>query len=68
MRKLIKRVDPVYPSWARIEGTVRFQLIIGADGRVQDVKFVSGHPLLVKRHWHPLPCGSSSHLERILLP
>jgi TonB family protein len=48
---LIARVDPVYPplaKQARIQGTVRFQIVIGADGRVQDVQLVSGHPLLVE--------------------
>jgi TonB family protein len=48
---LITKVEPVYPALAkqaRIQGTVRFQMIIGADGRVQNLQLVSGHPLLVQ--------------------
>jgi TonB family protein len=47
---LIKKVDPVYPPLAieaRISGQVRFAVIIGKDGTVQNVQLVSGHPLLV---------------------
>ena len=33
---------------ARIQGTVVLQAIIGKDGTVQDLKVVSGHPLLVR--------------------
>ena len=42
---------PVYPPlamMARIQGTVVLQAIIGKDGTVQDLKVVSGHPLLVR--------------------
>lgn len=47
---LVKRIAPVYPplaKQARIQGTVRFTAIIGKDGTVQDLKLISGHPLLV---------------------
>jgi len=47
--KLIKKVDPDYPQLAksaRIQGAVVLQIGIGADGTVQDIKLVSGHPLL----------------------
>jgi TonB family protein len=47
---LIKKVDPVYPPLAmqaRISGQVRFAVIIGKDGTIQNVQLVSGHPLLV---------------------
>jgi len=47
---LIRRVIPVYPplaKQARIQGTVRFQAIIGKDGTIQNLQLVSGHPLLV---------------------
>jgi TonB family protein len=49
-RNLITRVDPVYPPLAmqaRIQGVVRFNVVIGKDGRVSNVTLVSGHPLLV---------------------
>jgi protein TonB len=47
---LIKKVMPVYPPLARsarIQGVVRFNAIIGTDGRIQNLTLVSGHPLLV---------------------
>ncbi|HEX5430573.1 MAG TPA: energy transducer TonB [Bryobacteraceae bacterium] len=47
---LIKRINPVYPTLAksaRIQGAVKFTGIIGTDGTIQDLKVVSGHPLLV---------------------
>ena len=49
-RNLLSKVDPIYPPLAmqaRIQGMVRFNIVIGKDGRVSDVQFVSGHPLLV---------------------
>ena len=48
--KLIKRPTPVYPplaKQARIQGTVRFNAIIGKEGAIQNLTLVSGHPLLV---------------------
>jgi TonB family protein len=48
---LIKRVDPVYPQIARtahISGTVVLHVIVGTDGTVQDVTYVSGPPLLLR--------------------
>ena len=42
---------PVYPplaKQARIQGVVRFNMIVGRDGTVQDLQVVSGHPLLVE--------------------
>ncbi len=48
--RLISQPKPVYPPLARqarIQGTVRFNAIIGKDGRIQNLTLVSGHPLLV---------------------
>jgi TonB family protein len=46
--RLIKRVEPVYPpEQVHIHGTVKFNAIIGPDGRVKNLQLVSGHPLLV---------------------
>jgi TonB family protein len=45
----IQRVEPVYPPLAqeaRIEGTVRVQVLIGTDGSVEQVEPISGHPML----------------------
>ncbi len=49
--KLIHEVQPYYPVLARdarIGGTVRLQAIISKDGKVEDLKLVSGQPLLVQ--------------------
>jgi TonB family protein len=46
----LHKVEPVYPPEAvryRIEGTVRFTVIVGKDGSVEDARLVSGHPLLI---------------------
>jgi len=49
--KLIYKPSPEYPplaKMARIQGTVRLEAIIAKDGTIQDLKVLSGHPLLVK--------------------
>ena len=46
---LVNQPKPAYPPLARsarIQGTVRFNAVIGIDGRIQNLTFVSGHPLL----------------------
>src|SRR5258708_35590641 len=48
--KLVSRVPAQYPALARdarIQGVVRFDVLIDVDGHVKDIKVVSGHPLLV---------------------
>jgi TonB family protein len=47
---LTRKVTPLYPplaKQARIQGTVRFNALIGADGSVLSLQLVEGHPLLV---------------------
>jgi protein TonB len=47
---LIKKVIPIYPQIARssrIQGAVRFTAHIGKDGRILNLKFMSGPPVLV---------------------
>jgi len=49
LAKLIKQVVPNYPEPAhrfRISGTVKLLGIIAKDGRVRDLRVLSGHPLL----------------------
>jgi TonB family protein len=49
--KWIFHPNPAYPSLAkmgRVQGTVRLEAIISKDGTIQDLKVISGHPLLVK--------------------
>jgi TonB family protein len=50
LTKLIRKVAPKYPPLAvqaRIEGTVRYDAVIGADGRMLTLQVKSGHPLLI---------------------
>jgi protein TonB len=47
--QLISRKDPEYPQLARQSGAageVILSAMVGVDGKVKDVKVVSGHPLL----------------------
>jgi len=47
--RLVRRVDPVYPEKARklgLEGSVRLRVAIARDGSIEDVKALSGDPLL----------------------
>jgi protein TonB len=46
---LIRKVQPAYPPLARsarIQGTVVLQALIGKDGSIQNLRVVSGHPML----------------------
>jgi TonB family protein len=49
--KLLNRVQPAYPALARqtkVSGVVRMHVIIGKDGKVEQLEVISGHPLLVQ--------------------
>ncbi len=49
--KAISKPTPEYPplaKMARIQGMVRLEAVISRDGTIQDLKVLSGHPLLVK--------------------
>ncbi len=48
-KRLVREVRPVYPEVARdagIEGTVSMRVLIGKEGRVEQVNVVSGEPAL----------------------
>ncbi len=48
---LIEQVRPYYPDVAKahgIEGLVKLQAVIGRDGRIRDLKLISGHSWLVE--------------------
>ena len=69
IRKSVKTTAPVYPAIAlkmRIEGTVKLDVTIDADGTVSDVKVVSGHQLLASaavdavKKWRYEPAVSKS--------
>jgi TonB family protein len=68
--RLVTRVEPTYPNQARsehIQGDVRLQVRVGADGSVQDIILVSGHPRLVQaaiaavKQWKYRPVVSAGH-------
>lgn len=47
---LLHQVDPVYPPLARqarIQGVVRFNVVIARDGHIGNITLINGHPLLV---------------------
>ena len=47
---LIKKVQPQYPPLAksaRVQGTVEFTAVISKEGKIENLKLVRGHPLLV---------------------
>ena len=46
---LIRKIAPSYPPLARqarVQGTVTLEAMIGKDGTIEDLKIVSGHPML----------------------
>jgi protein TonB len=48
---IVQKVTPIYPAEAkanRVQGSVRFTVVIGKDGRVQNVTLVSGDPVLAQ--------------------
>ncbi len=48
---LIRKVQPNYPplaKQARISGSVVLQAVIGKDGSIQNLRAVSGHPMLIQ--------------------
>lgn len=49
-RKILSNPQPAYPELARrmsLEGVVKVELIVGADGEIKDSKVLGGHPILV---------------------
>ena len=47
--QLIRKVPPSYPplaKQARVEGVVRLAATIGTDGKLHNIRVLSGHPLL----------------------
>lgn len=68
--KLRKHVPPEYPPQAveaRIQGVVQFDVVIDTQGKVSDLRLVSGHPLLVPpatealRQWEYQPTLLDGH-------
>jgi len=51
---LIREVKPIYPPLARqagVQGEVILQAVIGKDGRIENLRVISGNPLLAKAAW-----------------
>jgi periplasmic protein TonB len=49
--KLISQIDPVYPEIARrmrVQGVVELMAVVGTDGRIRELKLISGNPLLTQ--------------------
>ncbi len=68
-RKVKKMNQPQYPPLAlrmRVEGVVKLETVVDGDGRVEDVKVVSGHPLLKStaaecvKQWQYEPTGEKT--------
>jgi TonB family protein len=50
-RKVVNRVQPLYPELARqlnVTGTVKIEVVIAANGSVKNLKPLGGHPLLIE--------------------
>jgi protein TonB len=69
VRKLVRKVDPVYPPMARkinLSGTVKVFAVVATDGTVKNVEPVGGSPVLVQaaqeaiRQWKYVPAASES--------
>jgi protein TonB len=51
MAQIVHRVEPQYPplaKQARVSGVVELVGVIGVDGRIKELRLVSGHPLLAR--------------------
>jgi len=72
--KLIFRPEPEYPQTAevaRLQGVVRLNAIINTDGTIQNLRIISGHPLLVKaaldavQRWRYVPTRLRGQLVEV---
>jgi protein TonB len=75
--KILRRVVPIYPELAkraRISGPVHLIGVIGKDGTIQNLRVVSGHPLLVSavieavRQWLYKPTLLSGEPVEVIAP
>jgi TonB family protein len=69
-RKVVTKVVPQYPSLARsmhIQGSVRTDVLVAANGKVKSVEVKGGHPLLGQaaqdavRQWMWEPAAHETH-------
>ena len=68
-RRIVDRVAPAYPPLARnmaLEGVVKVDALVAADGSVRSVEIKGGHPVLAQaaanavRHWRWEPSARES--------
>jgi len=68
-RKVLSNPAPTYPEVAKklhLVGTVKVQVVIGADGKIKETSFVGGHPVLVNaveetlKNWKYAPSSSET--------
>jgi protein TonB len=73
----VRRVEPVYPPLARaahIEGVVELEGVIGADGRIHELKARSGHMFLIPaaldavRQWIYTPATLNGDPVEVIAP
>ena len=72
VRAVKSRVPPVYPEIAKrmkIDGSVTVEAKVDADGKVSEVKTISGNRILstaaeeAMRHWKFEPCSGQSTVD-----
>ena len=68
-RKVVNKVVPQYPAWARgmnLKGIVKVEAVVGGNGVVKSVEVKGGHPVLVQsatnavRQWRWEPASHES--------
>jgi TonB family protein len=68
-RKIASRIAPTYPALARdmaLEGSVKLEVVVEADGSVKSVDIKGGHPVLAQaaantvRRWRWEPAAHES--------
>jgi len=71
-RKPISRPAPPYPDTAKrlsLSGTVKVQVVIGADGLIKETKVIGGHPLFVStveetlKKWRYAPASTETTVQ-----
>jgi len=69
-RRIVSKVDPLYPELARkmsIQGLVRLAVVVNATGRMKHAEVLGGNPLLAKSaidaldKWKWEPCLQETH-------
>ena len=78
-RAIVARANPVYPELARrlnLQGTVKLQVTVAADGAVKSIQVIGGNPVLVaaaqaavsKYRWAPAKQESRELVEMNFRP